>query len=315
MAKKKKKNDAGRSSRSSKSLSGHLLKIVAGALILAGLVAAAGLTALFLLPSEQSALPDKVPVTGDKPQRPVYEIYPEEEPAVPPPTTEPSATTPLVAIIIDDLGYDLPVANRFLELGEPLTFAILPFSPHNKRIAKAAHARGNEVMLHLPMEPEGYPRVNPGPGVLLTSMTPDLLIRQLKKNLADIPHLTGVNNHMGSELTQQSNQLYQIFSILKKEHLFFIDSRTTEASLCRPAAKLLHVPFAERNVFIDNSLTEQEIRRQLLLLLKTAEHRGAAIGIGHPHPVTCRVLKKMLPEIKKRVNLVPASRLVRVIDS
>ncbi|MFP4040731.1 MAG: divergent polysaccharide deacetylase family protein [Desulfosudaceae bacterium] len=315
MAQKKKKNNAGRSSRSSQSLSGHLLKIIAGALILAGLVAAAGLTALFLLPSEQSALRHKVPATGDKPQRPVYEIYPEEEPTEPPPATEPLATSPLVAIIIDDLGYDLPVANSFLKLGEPLTFAILPFGPHSKKIAKAAHARGNEVMLHLPMEPEGYPRVNPGPGVLLTSMTPDLLIRQLKKNLADVPHISGVNNHMGSELTKKSNRLYQIFSILKKEQLFFIDSRTTESSLCRPSAKLLHVPFAERNVFIDNSLTEQDVRRQLLLLLKTAEHRGAAIGIGHPHSITCRVLKKMLPEIKNRVRLVPASRLVRVIDS
>ncbi|MFP4445666.1 MAG: divergent polysaccharide deacetylase family protein [Desulfosudaceae bacterium] len=228
---------------------------------------------------------------------------------------EPAATPPRIAIIIDDLGYDRHIARQFLELDAPLTFAILPFSPQNKRIAAAAHGRGREIMLHLPMEPLEYPHINPGAGVLLTSMSPDQLIGQLKKNLADVPHIAGVNNHMGSRLTADSSRLYQIFSILKKEHLFFIDSQTTGSSLCRSAARLLQVPFARRDVFLDNSLSETYIRRQVNILLRTAEHRGCAIGIGHPHEETCRVLQEMLPRINQRARLVPASQLVHLVDS
>ena len=107
-------------------------------------------------------------------------------------------------------------------------------------------------MLHLPMEPSEYPMVNPGPGALLSSMSADELIAQLKKDLQSVSSIKGVNNHMGSKMTQHSAQMYQIFSILKKEGLYFIDSRTTSKTLCKPSARLLQVPFAERDVFLDH---------------------------------------------------------------
>jgi polysaccharide deacetylase 2 family uncharacterized protein YibQ len=245
-----------------------------------------------------------------------YEVFPEEKPrvrtpappvSVPPPDEK---QKPMACIIIDDMGHDRKLADRFLGLNVPLTFSMLPGSPYQEDIAQAADAKGIEIMLHLPMEPDEYPRVDPGPGALLTSMSPDELIRQLTENIRLVPRAKGVNNHMGSRMTTISSQMHQIFSILKKEGLFFIDSRTTVNTLCKPSARLLQVPFAERDVFLDHVTTDEFVRRQVYKLIETAEQEGRAIGIGHPHEVTVQALQEMLPELQKRVRLVPASMMV-----
>jgi polysaccharide deacetylase 2 family uncharacterized protein YibQ len=247
---------------------------------------------------------------------PPYEIFPKTQPAVPPQPEKPvppvADRRPRVAIIIDDIGYDRKIANDFLALKIPLTFSVLPFSPFGRKIAEAAHLRGTEIMLHLPMEPVEYPRVNPGPGGLLTSMGPDVLIAQLDRDLDDIGMAQGVNNHMGSRMTTQSNQMRQIFSILKKRHLFFIDSLTTANSVCRPSARLFQVPFAQRDVFLDNVQNPVAIARQIQRLVEIARHRGQAVGIGHPHPATFRALFEALPKLGNEVLLVPASEVVHL---
>ncbi len=249
-----------------------------------------------------------------------FEIYPKNglsKPVKRPiaPKVIASRSLPKVAIIIDDIGYDKHIVKKFLALDAPLTFSVLPFSPFEKEISSAARSKNIETMLHLPMEPAEYPMVDPGPGALLTSMSADELINQLKKNLRSVSAIKGVNNHMGSEMTQHSSQMYQIFTILKKEGLYFIDSRTTSKTLCKPSARLLQVPFAERDVFLDHVPTSEFIEGQLNELVRTAHQQGHAIGIGHPHSSTHRTLKKMLPRLKKKIRLVPASELVRQLGS
>jgi hypothetical protein len=169
-------------------------------------------------------------------------------------------------------------------------------------------------MLHLPMEPHEYPQVNPGPGALLTSMSPDELISQLKKNLDAVPGIKGVNNHMGSKMTTVSSQIYQIFSVLKQRELFFIDSLTTLNSLCKPSARLFQIPFAQRDVFIDHIVDPDFIRRQINQLIQIAHNRGEAVGIAHPHIETYTVLREMLPDLQKKVRIVPASQIVHPIS-
>ncbi|MFC1886359.1 divergent polysaccharide deacetylase family protein [Thermodesulfobacteriota bacterium] len=253
-------------------------------------------------------------VERPKHKPPVYEIFPKEKsPIVPKPVKPKSqkpSDLPKVAIIIDDMGYDRKLANRFLELDAVFTFSVLPHSPFQHTIAKAARKKGFETMLHLPMEPLEYPRANPGPGALLSSMTPDELIRQLEKNLSAVPFIKGVNNHMGSKMTANSTQLHQIFSVFKKKGVFFIDSRTTKDTLCKPSAHLFQVPFGERNVFLDHIPKPDYIRKQLNLLVRIAQHDGVAIGIAHPHTVTYNVLREMIPDLNKKVRLTPASQMV-----
>ena len=207
---------------------------------------------------------------------------------------------PLVAIIIDDMGYDKKFAKNLSQLNAGITFSILPHSPHRESISRIAQENGMDTMLHLPMEPFEYPDVNPGPGTLLTSMSPDELLRQLEENLASVPHIKGVNNHMGSKMTAESSQLYQIFSILKKRNLYFVDSRTTSKTLCKPSARLFQIPFAQRDVFLDHQQDPDFIRKQIKELIRIAQRNGQAVGIGHPHTVTYEVLREMMPELQKK---------------
>lgn len=246
---------------------------------------------------------------------PKFEIFPEEElPYQPPISTPPEIKElPRVAIIIDDLGYNRKTAQKFLELDAVLTFSILPYSPFTKKIAKAAYDKGMDVMLHLPMEPIEYPAINPGPGVLLMSMSPDELIRQLNRDLDAVPEIKGVSSHMGSKMTAESDQMYQIFSVLKNRGLFFIDSRSTAHTVGRPSARLFKIPFAQRDVFIDHKPNANFIRRQLKTLVRIAQKRGQAVGIAHPSKTTLKILRQELPELQKQVELVPVSQLVKII--
>ena len=319
--KPKRKKNRSKKNRKKATLRLSLIKAVGGLLMLATVVAAVAVIAHYLIPAKQPLPPVpikpppaiKIPARTEKP---IYEIYPEVQATIEKPVAKPIIPPhdrlPKVAIIIDDLGYDRKIAGKFLELDVQFTFSILPFSPYQKKIARRAQEKGLEVMLHLPMEPMEYPAVDPGQGTLLADMPPDKLISQLEKNLDTLSEIKGVNNHMGSRLTAESTQLYQIFSILKKRGLFFIDSRTTAESLCRPTARMFKIPFAQRDIFLDHKQQPEFIRKQIKALIEIALHQGEAVGIAHPHSTTYKVLKEMLPDLKERVRVVPASDIVRI---
>ena len=316
---KKPKGSRPKKHSSKTSLKTQWLRALLGLCMLVLIVVFAGY--LFQRFTTETSQPSKAPQQiSKKAVRPPikFEIYPKEaetkpKESAPPPSVTPPEDLPLVCIIIDDVGYDRKLANKFLSLEVPFTFSVLPFSPFQEAITKAAGLKHVEIMLHLPMEPDEYPKVDPGPGALLTSMSPDELIRQLTLDIRSVPGIKGVNNHMGSKLTAVSSQMYQVFSILKKEGLFFIDSRTSVNTLCKPSARLLQVPFAERDIFLDHVETAEFVRKQLDALIQKAQQNGRAIGIGHPHLITYQVLKEMLPELQKKVRLVPASQLVAPI--
>ncbi len=219
---------------------------------------------------------------------------------------------PKIAIIIDDIGYDKKISLALSDLDSNITFSVLPFAPFGKFISENLYSKGFQLMLHLPMEPVEYPQVNPGPGAIFSFMSPDELIDQLKKNIQEIPHIVGVNNHMGSKLTARSDQMNQIFSILKKENLFFVDSRTSAKSQCRPSARLLQVKFARRDVFLDNIQNTDYIAGQLKKLVNLAKKNGSAIGIGHPYAVTLDALSTHLPKLKKDIKIVRANELTAI---
>ena len=265
-----------------------------------------------------SDLPPKKPQPGlmEKNGHPiVYEVFEglddiQKHPSAP--RVLPEDDTIRIALIIDDIGYDKKIAVALHALEPNISFSVLPWSPFGRVISRMLADRGAEIMLHLPMEPMEYPSVNPGPGALLTSMPPDVLIAQLEKNLKEVQGVSGVNNHMGSMFTTQANQMNQIFTILKKENLFFIDSRTAKNSQCRASARLLQVRFAERDVFLDNVQDVSYITGQFAQLKKIAKRHGIAIGIGHPYPATLETLKAELPKLKGEIEIIPASRVVRV---
>ena len=313
------------------SVGGSVFKIFAVLAILLVFVISAAITAHFIIaphrtPAVKKPLVKTGPVQSKKTGRvatagipsakqpPTYEIYPARDlPGDRPPLPEKKRPRPAVSIIIDDMGYKKALSEKFCRLDAALTFSVFPYSPFKTNIIKSANDHGNEILLHLPMEPNEFPRVNPGPGALLSSMTPDELINQLNRNLDDVPLAKGVNNHMGSKLTSSSFQMNQIFTILKKRNLFFIDSRTTTKTVAWQSARLLQVPFSQRDVFLDHVQARAFVKKQIRVLIKTAKQQGGAVGIGHPYEITLEVLEEMLPEIKKQVDIVPASQMVHLI--
>lgn len=241
---------------------------------------------------------------------------PQRQEAMPPPKApepEPEpAPAPRVAIVIDDLGGNPRAARELIALPQPLTFAVLPKLAYSREIADAAARAGKEVLLHLPMEPVGYPEKNPGPGALLSSMPPDTMMAVLEEDLRDVPHSIGVNNHMGSLLTEDEAVMRLILSYVKERKLFFLDSYTTPRSVVEAVARDLDLPTASRQVFLDHVPNDSAyVEGQLEKLVATAKRHGAAIGIGHPRRATISALRKRLPKLAEEgVTVVRLSSIV-----
>ncbi len=219
-----------------------------------------------------------------------------------------------VAIIIDDIGYDLGPVRELLKIDAEITFAILPLCSHSRDTAEAVHAAHREILLHLPMEPASYPREKPGNGALFTDMNEKELLFQLDKNLAAVPYISGVNNHMGSKFMADEEKLKLIFDRLKEKNLFFIDSRTTPNSKALAASEKSGLPLASRKIFLDNNRDYKEIYKILAGIARDTEAGDVSptIIIGHPHPGTIRAIKEANTMLREKgIVIVPASKLIK----
>ncbi|MGV8057182.1 MAG: divergent polysaccharide deacetylase family protein [Smithellaceae bacterium] len=219
-----------------------------------------------------------------------------------------------VAIIIDDIGNDLGPVRQLLKIDADITFAVLPLCSHSRDAAEALHLAHREILLHLPMEPSSYPREKPGNGALFTDMNDQELLFQVDKDLASVPYVSGVNNHMGSKFMGDEEKLKLIFERLKGKNLFFIDSRTTPHSKAFAASEKTGLPLASRKIFLDNKRDYKEIYEILAGIARDTEAGDVSpmIIIGHPHPETIRAIKNATNILREKgVVIVPASRLIK----
>jgi len=214
-----------------------------------------------------------------------------------------------VAIIIDDMGYHHDVGKGMLALELDLTFSFLPHAPFTKELEEEAYQSGKAILLHLPLEPKSS-EWDPGQGALY--LEDDRLTHQhiLDTNLLQVPHATGVNNHMGSRYTEDESAMIELMEMLQKRQLYFIDSYTTPDTLGYQKAKEGGLPTSRRHVFLDNVQEPQAICNQIKKLVTIAALQGRAIGIGHPHPETLEALSTCAPPLLSTVSLVAASELV-----
>jgi polysaccharide deacetylase 2 family uncharacterized protein YibQ len=216
-----------------------------------------------------------------------------------------------VAIVIDDLGDDKNIAMGFLRLDVPLSFSVFPFGRYSKDIAVEAGKKGKEVLLHLPMEPKDYPIQDPGKGRLLTTMGKGRLLAQLDEDLSAVPHIKGVNNHMGSKFTENPELMRYVLEVIQERGLFFLDSRTTPRTVGLRIARELGVKTGQRHVFLDNERDISKIKVKISELVELSLKNGGAVGIGHPYPETKRAIREALPSLRERgVQLVPVSALM-----
>jgi hypothetical protein len=218
--------------------------------------------------------------------------------------------TAYISIIIDDLGYSLRNGLRALDLPGNITYSVLPYTHHSKSLARLANSAGKEVMLHLPME--NVRNQDIGPDGLTAEQDKAVFIINLQKALADVPFISGVNNHMGSYLTQQPRQMAWLMDEMQHRQIFFIDSRTTPDSVASLVAHQKNVRESSRDVFLDNDPTFYEIDRSFRDLIRIARKTGSAIAIGHPYSNTLAYLEMVLPMLNDiGIHLVSASELLK----
>ncbi len=216
---------------------------------------------------------------------------------------------PMVAIIIDDMGYHREVGRELLQLPMNLTFSFLAAAPFTAELEEMAFQAGRVVLLHQPMEPKGS-EWDPGPGALLIGQSRVEQKRLFLENLQKVPHAVGVNNHMGSLYTEDREKMEELMELLQGQGLFFIDSFTTALSQGLAAAKTVGIPTARRHIFLDNVHSQDKVCKQLHKLVQSARENGWAIGIGHPNDATLAALTHCRGQLLQKVRLVSAQELL-----
>jgi polysaccharide deacetylase 2 family uncharacterized protein YibQ len=217
-----------------------------------------------------------------------------------------------LAIIIDDMGSSMNEVRSLAAIKVPLTFSIIPGLRVDTEVADYASQHGFETMIHIPMQSKRWPTQRLEANGLLVTMADGEIQERITGFVQQFPGAVGVNNHMGSELTEHEDKMTSVLQILKKSDLFFIDSVTSPESVGAKVAQRLGVRSARRNVFLDNEQNRSYIIGQLNQAVRLAKKNGSAIAICHPHPATIAALAAALPGLAGRgISLVPASQLVK----
>ncbi len=214
-----------------------------------------------------------------------------------------------LAIIIDDAGYNLQKLKRLLDFPGKLTIAVLPQVTYSRQSAELIQKAGKEVILHLPMQPQG--NENAGPGVITIDLDEEEIIATLTLNFSTVPYAKGANNHMGSLATADERIVKIIVNYCKQHNLFFLDSKTTSHSVITELASAYNLPVLSRDIFLDNEKGKDQIKENLIKGMELAHRYGSAVLIGHISDEMTDVLNEMYPLfIKQGYELVTASELL-----
>jgi len=212
-------------------------------------------------------------------------------------TCSTASATPSLVLIIDDVGNNGPLGERAVALPGPVTLAFLPHTPHAARLAEKAATQGKGIMLHAPMANATGAAL--GPGALTEDMDQAHIQQTLSDSLDAIPHVQGVNNHMGSVLTAKDDAMRWVMEVIDKRGLFFIDSLTNPESVAGQAANRAGIMTARRDVFLDNDRSLEGLVSQFQRALDIAQRDGSVVLIGHPYPETLDFLEVILPRLKE----------------
>ena len=215
---------------------------------------------------------------------------------------------PRIAVVMDDLGLDPKSTRRAIALPAEVTLSFLPYGRASQGLAEEALARGHEVMVHIPMEPEG--NADPGPNALLTDQSSDQIASLLARQLDQFPGAIGFNNHMGSRFTADVRALLPVMREARARGMLFLDSRTTANTLAAKIGEAAGATTVSRDVFLDHAAGADGLLAQLVELENTARATGRAIAIAHPHELTLDVLEVWTRGLaSKGLELAPISKM------
>ena len=225
---------------------------------------------------------------------------------------EPTVTRPRIAIVIDDLGLSRDAFEAVNALPPPVNLSFLPYGRDAQSMLDDLRP-GHEAMLHLPMEPRSRKR-DAGPDMLRAGSDPEALRAALILNLDKLSGYRSVNNHTGSQFTENADAMAFVLEELDRRGLPFLDSLTTGRPVAKDLGDAHGWQVLERNVFLDADLpniSQDTVRRRLAQLERIAREDGYAIAIGHPYKETLETLLPWLITAEARgFELVPITALV-----
>lgn len=217
---------------------------------------------------------------------------------------------PKIALILDDWGYKEKDIPYLADIKQVFTISILPGLKYSAMADDEAYKYNKGIMLHLPMQPEK--KMVMEKTTILADMSGDEVRSAVAGLIADVPHLTGVNNHEGSLATAKKEIMEPLLGVLRDRDLFFIDSLTSPKTVGYKTAESMGVRWGKRDVFIDNEKKPAYIEQQLFKLAKLAKSRGWAIAIGHDDPATLATLARVMPELEAEgIEFVYPAELMR----
>ncbi len=253
------------------------------------------------------------PDTGGRSDEPRVATRPAttSEPAAVPRATEPVATARALPwwmpvdlpdpalrgrlhLILDDAGNTGDEMPPFLGLPIPFAVAVLPQLPYSTDAARRSIAAGKEVILHQPMEAIGG--ADPGPGWIGPGHSREQIVATLTANLLSVPGAIGANNHMGSLASSDEPTMRLVLDFFHANGMFYLDSRTISRTVARRVAREVGIPFAERNVFLDNVRERDAILTALSQALELSNRGEDVFMIGHVTvPLLADVLREAVP--------------------
>jgi len=198
-----------------------------------------------------------------------------------------------IALVLDDVGYDLAAVKRMLDLSVPVAISILPDSPFARQAATLSKQAGQVVMLHLPMQPED-PSLPMTEDFLHDNMKRQSIRNTFLRDLEKVPFVEGVNNHMGSKLTQQDKPMHWVMQLCKEKGLFFVDSRTSAQSVAATTAESMGVAWASRSIFLDHEMTLEAMKHAWQRARNCAKKKLSCVVIAHPRAKTVTFLENYL---------------------
>lgn len=224
---------------------------------------------------------------------------------------------PKIAIVIDDMGMNFDRLKQLSAIKAPINFAFLPYAENLAEQTRFSLQEGHELIVHVPMMPKSKSE-SLGPIVLKKEMSEEELKKSLDVGLSSFSGYRGINNHMGSDFTEDEAGMRIVLNELKNRDLFFLDSKTTNDSVGAKIAHEINLPVLERDVFLDHEATEEFVTKQIALTERVAKRRGMAIAIGHPTKATISVLQRWLPTLEEKgfelvtlTSLLPQRKAVR----
>ncbi|WP_458126259.1 divergent polysaccharide deacetylase family protein [Paenibacillus sp. Z3-2] len=221
-----------------------------------------------------------------------------------------------MAIIIDDVGNDMKGTDEILAMPVKLTVAVMPFLPTTKKDAIAAHEKGMDVIVHMPMEPKKGKPEWLGPGAITSNLTDEEVRERVEKAIDDVPHAIGMNNHMGSKITSDKRIMSIVLDVCKERGLFFVDSRTNFRSVVGELAISKNMPPVGNDIFLDDQNSKQHIRKQMDLAAQRAIDKKICVVIGHVGHTglnTSAVVRESISRFQGQIEFVGIGDLVREV--